>query len=281
MTSLMQRRRLLLLLVSLNFLWVTGSLTTSTSTSTSIQKAIPDLRYDGDIMPNMHISKFERSSRRSWIAQGIKTALGSAFLVESCNVGKANANDEEEDFFEDPEIKELYENPAIPQAPEEKSGLVVLRVAEVAQFQEKILRSIASGELQGVQVSPMQFLFGTQILLRNSNLDGNMKLMIAEEIPRRRRNEAVQSAVAAMNTLQEIAKFSGSIQRDFETIEMVELADMYRDVRVNLNQLYELLPSQEKDKYYGYFVAVTEYEKKVAQGTYNPDIDGILKFDEK
>lgn len=223
-------------------------------------------------------SKGARISRRSWIAQGIKSTCGSALLVESFHVGNANA-DEEEDFFQDPEIKEMYENPAIPTAPEEKSGLVVLRVAEVAQFQEKILRSIASGELTGVQVSPMQFLFGTQILLRNSNLDGNMKLMIGQEIPRRNRKEAVKSAVAAMNTLQEIAKLAGSIQRDFETIEMVQLADMYRDVRVNLNQLYELLPEQEKGKYYGYFVAVTEYEKKIAEGTYNPDIDGILQFE--
>jgi hypothetical protein len=225
---------------------------------------------------NLH--NVEYPSRRSWIAQGMKAILGSVLLVESCTVGRVNA-DEEEDFFDDPEIKELYDNPAMPQAPEERSGLTVLRVAEVAQFQEKILRSIASGELEGVKVAPMQFQFGTQILLRNSNLDGNMKLMINQEIPRKRRKDAVQCAVAAMNTLQGIATFSGSIQRDFETIEMVELADMYRDVRVNLNQLYEFLPEQEKDKYYGYFVAVTEYEKKIAQGTYNPDIDGILKFD--
>ena len=83
-----------------------------------------------------------------------------------------------------------------------------------------------------------------------------------------------------MNTLQGITTYAGSIQRDFETIEMVELADMYRDVRINLNQLYEYLPQREKDKYYGYFVAVTAYEKKVAEGTYNPDIDGVLKFDD-
>jgi len=217
-------------------------------------------------------------SRRTWIQQGAETTLASIFLLEIAALDKATADDG--NFFEDPEIQEIYENPAIPRAPEEKSGLVVLRVAEVAHFQEKILRSIASGELQGVQVSPMQFLFGTQILLRNSNLDGNMKLMIDNEIPRKRRKEAVKNAVAAMNQLLEIAKFSESIQRDFETIEMVEMADMYRNVRVNLNQLYEYLPEREKDKYYGYFVAVTEYEKKIAGGTYNPDIDGTLKFDD-
>lgn len=220
----------------------------------------------------------ERASRRIWLEHGIKMALSSVFLDATSQVRRAFADDEDDDFFQDLEIKEIYENPAIPPAPEEKSGLVVLRVAEVAQYQEKKLRSIASGELQGVQVSPMQFLFGTQILLRNSNLDGNIKLMIDNEIPRKRRRNAVKNAVAAMNQLQEIAKYSGSIQRDFETIEMVELADMYSNIRVNLNQLYEYLPEKEKDKYYGYFVAVSEYEKKIAEGTYNPDIDGVLKF---
>ena len=103
---------------------------------------------------------------------------------------------------------------------------------------------------------------------------------------------------------------------------MIELADMYTVVRAKLNQLYEYLPDKEREKYYGYFVAVTEYEKKIAngmsacfvsvtlccilllnggtktlltfltlayngrtfnnnlfEGTYNPDIDGVLKFD--
>lgn len=177
------------------------------------------------------------------------------------------------------ELDSLYENPAIPEAPEERSGLVVLRVAEVAQFQEKILRAVASGELNGVKVSPMQFVFGTKILLKNSNLDGNLKLMIYEEIPKNKRDLAIKNAVSSMNQLQDIIKYASSIQRDFETEEMVQLADMYRGLRISLNQLYEFLPEKEKDKYYGYFVAVTEYEKKIAEGVYNPDIDGVLKFD--
>jgi len=179
---------------------------------------------------------------------------------------------------EDPEFKELYDNPSVP-VPEERSGLVVLRVAEVSQFQEKILRAIVSGDLKDVMVSPMQFAFGTQILLRNSNLDLNMRLMIDKEIPKQKRTSARKIAANVMNQLQDIAKYSGSIKRDFDPIEMVELADMYKVVRIDLNQLYEYLPEKERRKYYGYFVAVTEYEKKVASGTYNPDIDGVLKFD--
>ena len=35
-----------------------------------------------------------------------------------------------------------------------KAGLVVLRVAEVAQFQEKILRAILNGDLTDVVVTP-------------------------------------------------------------------------------------------------------------------------------
>ena len=220
-------------------------------------------------------------NRRSWLQKSVAAAVTSALVTTSSTMTIQPAYaDEADDFFSDPAVQENYNNPNIPQAQEEKSGLVVLRVAEVAQFQEKILRSIVSGELEGVKVAPMQFTFGTQILLRNSNLDGNIKLMLDTEIPRRSRKAAVQNAVAAMNQLQEILQYSNSIQRDFEPIEMATLADMYRNVRVNLNQLYEYLPDREKEKYYGYFVAVTEYEKKIADGTYNPDLDGILKFDD-
>lgn len=229
-------------------------------------------------------------SRHSTELQAVQTRRGFASLiallpatVAATAASAASAEPAEQfdpnDPNNDPEIQEIYNNPNIPVEPEEKSGLVVLRVAEVAQFQEKILRAIVNGDLKDVTVSPMQFAFGTQILLRNSNLDGNMKLMINEEVPKKYRPMAVKNAVNAMNTLQEIGKYSASIQRDFEPLEMVTLADMYLQVRMDLNQLYEYLPQTEKDKYYGYFAAVTEYEKKVANGTYNPDIDGVLKFD--
>ena len=79
---------------------------------------------------------------------------------------------------------------------EEKSGLVVLRVAEVCNFQEKLLRSLAAcanpaqadekdqfgnpycgGE--AYSVNPTQIVFGTGVMLRNANLDGNLKVLWA------------------------------------------------------------------------------------------------------
>jgi len=36
------------------------------------------------------------------------------------------------------------------------AGLIVLRVAEVAQFQEKILRAILNGDIKDVVVTPQQ-----------------------------------------------------------------------------------------------------------------------------
>lgn len=176
------------------------------------------------------------------------------------------------------EDQNTYENPNIPPGPEERSGLVVLRVAEVANFQEKILRAVAKGDLD-FAVSPQQIAFGTQILLRNSNLDGNMKLMIYNEVPRDRREEAIKNAVKSMNGLQTILSEATETQRPFENDDLIHFADMYRDVRLQLNNMYECLPPKEKSKYYGYFMAVTEYEKKIAEGTYNPDVDGILKLE--
>ena len=219
------------------------------------------------------------SSRRSWAFDLSKTIAISSTAVISGTYFPSPSVAQDQFDPNDPEIQEIYNNANMPEAPEERSGLVVLRVAEVSQFQEKILRAVVNGDLKDVMVSPMQFAFGTQILLRNSNLDGNMKLMIQEEIPRGKRAAARKNAATVMNTLQAIQQYAASIQRDFEPIEMVELADMYVVVRANLNQLYEYLPEKEREKYYGYFVAVTEYEKKIANGTYNPDIDGVLKFD--
>ena len=78
---------------------------------------------------------------------------------------------------------------------EEKSGLTVLRVAEVCNFQEKLLRSLAAcanpkkqeakdqfgnpycgGE--AYSVNPTQIVFGTGVMLRNANLDGNLKVSL-------------------------------------------------------------------------------------------------------
>jgi hypothetical protein len=222
------------------------------------------------------------STRRAWMMNSTKAMLAGMGVASALgtNMNKALALED----YENPDVPpsdDLYDNPNMPQSPEEKSGLMVLRVAEVAEFQEKILRAVVNGDLGGdITVSPQQIVFGTQILLRNSNLDGNMKLMINEEIPRKLRNEAIQNAVKTMNTIQDIVVYASKIQRPFEKEEMLQVADMYRTVKVLLNQMYEYLPPPEREKYYGYFVAVTEYEKKIANGTYNPDIDGILKFDD-
>jgi hypothetical protein len=67
------------------------------------------------------------TSRRNWLSETSRGAA-SIFLpgaIASRYPEIAIANDEEN----------TYSNPNIPAAPEERSGLIVLRVAEVAQFQ--------------------------------------------------------------------------------------------------------------------------------------------------
>jgi hypothetical protein len=93
--------------------------------------------------------------------------------------------------------------------------------------------------------------------------------MIHEEIPKRKKKAAIKNAVTSMNQLQEIINYASSIQRDFEPDEMILLADMFRTVRINLNQMYEYLPDEEKEKYHGYFVAVARYERKIAKDVYS------------
>lgn len=203
-------------------------------------------------------------TRRKWLSQSAASAAAGLLLPPPARADGADAP---------------YDNPNMPAAPEERSGLIVLRVAEVAQFQEKILRAILNGDLKDVVVTPQQIVFGTQILMRNSNLAGNMKLMIDDEMPKENQKEAAITSANAMNTLQKISSTAAKVEGGLGPADYDEIANLYRLLRVELNALYELLAATERDKYYGYFVAVTEYEKKIAQGVYNPDLDGVLKFD--
>jgi hypothetical protein len=106
-----------------------------------------------------------------------------------------------------------------------------------------------------------------------------MKLMIDTDIPAKNRREAAIKAANCMNALQKVSSTAAKIETALGPADYEELANLYRLVRVELKSLYDLLPPKERDKYYGYFVAVTEYEKKIAEGVYNPDLDGVLSFD--
>ena len=151
------------------------------------------------------------STRRSWLCKTAAPAAAATLLQPKL---PSFAEDEEQ---------EAYNNPNIPAGPEEKSGLVVLRVAEVAQFQEKILRAVLDGEIKDVIVTPQQLVFGTNILMRNSNVAGNMKLMIDNEIPRSKQREARIRAANSMNALQKISSDAAKIERAVKNSKHVML----------------------------------------------------------
>ena len=107
---------------------------------------------------------------------------------------------------------------------EEVSGLVVLRVAEVCNFQEKLLRSLAAcanptkDDIKADQfgnsycggeaysVNPTQIVFGTGVMLRNANLDGNLRLMIREEVAKNKKDDAVKAAVNIMSACGRVSR---------------------------------------------------------------------------
>lgn len=218
-----------------------------------------------------HTSKDDAAAmnRRKWMQRAIlSTTAGVGIFESTLKPARADYDDDDND----------YDNPNMPGAPEERSGLVVLRVAEVCNFQEKILRAVVSKDIDTV-VSPQQIVFGNKLLLKNSNIAGNMKLMIETEIPRNKRKQAAANAVKTMNTIQSISVAAGKIERPFTDEEMILVANLYLDARLQLNSMYEYLPQAGKDKYNGYFMQVTEYEKKIAEGIYNPELDGVLKLD--
>lgn len=139
---------------------------------------------------------------------------------------------------------------------QETSGLVVLRIAEVCAFQEKLLRNIAicsnpktnketlvdqfgnpycGGE--AYSVSPGQIMFATGVMLRNSNLDGNLRLMIDQEVPKAQKEPAIKDAVAIMNSFTNLANTAGNYQV-FEDKDLLLLADMYGDSRRKLAKFF-------------------------------------------
>jgi len=168
---------------------------------------------------------------------------------------------------------------------QETSGLVVLRVAEVCGFQEKVLRILADCgngvkgkglkddatdqfgnkycDSQTYSVNPAQISFGTGLLLKNSNLDGNLKLMIQTDVPRAKREAAVKDAVRIMNTFTDLANKSQDYT-EFTATDLVMFADIYKDARQQLAKFFDYLPQETQDRFYGYANEVRKYEEKVS-----------------
>lgn len=165
---------------------------------------------------------------------------------------------------------------------EEVSGLVVLRVAEVCAFQEKLLRLIASCgtlpngakgpvdqfgnaycESEAYSVQPAQIVFGTEVLLTKANVDGNLKLMIATEVSKENKEAAIRDAVGIMNNFGKLM-FVASQYRKLGTFQLNVLADIYSEIREQLARFFDYLPKESKEKFYGYAEEVRKYEQKVS-----------------
>jgi hypothetical protein len=181
---------------------------------------------------------------------------------------------------------------------EEVSGLVVLRIAEVCQFQEKLLRQLAACSTQkkrksevgragggaadqfgnlycegeAYSANPIQISFGTGIMLRNSNLDGNMRLMIRTEIPKARRDDAARSAAACINTMSKLASTQDIYGTSFTDEQMLEVADLYSLARSQLAAFFDYLPEDSKSRFFNYNAAVRQYEERELEA------DGIQRM---
>ena len=162
---------------------------------------------------------------------------------------------------------------------EETSGLVVLRIAEVCDFQEKLLRTIAKCSGPGAadlkdqfglpycggesySVSPVQILFGTGVMLKNSNLDGNMKLMIQQEVPKAQREAAVNDAVGIMNCFNGLIETARGYDKPFEPSDMILVADIYADARNRLAKFFNYLTPEAQKRFYNYADTVRKYEEE-------------------
>jgi hypothetical protein len=150
-------------------------------------------------------------------------------------------------------------------------------------FQEKLLRTLAAcgngaasaNDAQDqfgnkycdgmtYSVNPAQISFGTGLMLRNSNLDGNLKLMIQTEVPRSQRDMAIQDAVKIMNTFNKLASTAISYS-SFEAKDLLVVADIYAEARERLASFFDFLPAASKERFYNYADSVRKYEEKVSK----------------
>ncbi len=117
-----------------------------------------------------------------------------------------------------------------------------------------------------------------QILLYNFNFAGEMKLMIDDDGLKTSKREAAIKAANTMNTLQQILISTSTLERELGPVDYEELANLYGTLRTELKTLFDSPPLKEQEKYFGLLCGSyhTEYEKKIAEGVYNPD-DGIIK----
>ena len=71
---------------------------------------------------------------------------------------------------------------------------------------------------------------------------------------------------------------AAKVDGPFSRSDMIEVADLYRSLRLQLAELFDLLDDKSQSKYFGYMVEVTQYERKIADGSYNPDFDNVPGF---
>ena len=159
----------------------------------------------------------------------------------------------------------------VPPLPENNPGLVILRVAEVAAFQEKLCRAVAAGEGgfgEDINVNRMQIAFGTKVLLKNSRLNDNIKLVL-RNIEKGNREAAIFASVTAMNTLGDIYQSASDPEVEDQGLsktQLLEYADKYFKAREALLLIFAGLPREEQERYYGYAQELRDYEDRVARG---------------
>ena len=101
---------------------------------------------------------------------------------------------------------------------------------------------------------------------------GNMRLMIRQEVPRAKRKDAITEAVAIMNTFNRLVETANTYEAALEPSDYIVFADIYADARQRLARFFDYLPDKSKRRFYNYASQVRDYEEKVSSE------DGIARM---
>lgn len=112
--------------------------------------------------------------------------------------------------------------------------------------------------------APLATAVGTGLMLRNSNLDGNMKLMIRAEIPKKDRETAVRQATTVMNSFVALTSAAGEYE-EFEPADLLRIASLYANSRQQLARFFDLLPADSQSRFFNFAEDVRKYEEEISR----------------
>eukprot|EP00930_Biecheleria_cincta_P083558 TRINITY_DN73110_c0_g1_i1.p1 TRINITY_DN73110_c0_g1~~TRINITY_DN73110_c0_g1_i1.p1 ORF type:complete len:237 (-),score=46.49 TRINITY_DN73110_c0_g1_i1:13-723(-) len=126
-------------------------------------------------------------------------------------------------------------------------GTVLLRIAEVTDKQEGLLRRMAVPD-SDLKVVRGAFTKSVEVMLRKSRLEEQLQELAQNEIPAELRPRAQTALLACLQALRRISVLDmGGSSPELSLEELLGMAELYSNAREQLRLFFELLPATTQE----------------------------------